>query len=286
MRFSGASRLGNLRFYCFQCCLLLGIVGTLTLQCANGKTLHFVAHPTPAITHANPEKGRLNRVVMRVFELTNTQVHTHVSRRAFAESGLISGEFDGKFDHLSIDTTDDKFLYSDGYLPFELYVVSKSHDVSELSSFEALADERVGILSYYAMNPIVRSHGEVKWSRTPTLKDLIRLLGDERVPYVLLDAVSIQELNGMLSNIGKPVLKVSPEPLISGHYQLSINRTMEHAHTIIEHFNEGIQSITTNNKMIALVGIPFSLGHISTNNGNITEYQLNPTVFKSTLKSW
>ena len=245
---------------------------------ADSPTLKFVSTPIPTLVSNSTDEARLQSIIARAFSHSDIEAEFTIARRAFVGSGLISGKYDGHFAMAGFDEQSDKFLYSAPIIQLNLFLVSKDTKATTISSFADLEDARVGILNRHAFNPLIRSYSGVKWSRNPTLADLFKQLGDKRTDFGLLDKLTIDELNLLLSAQHQELLTLSPVPLVRSSYVLSINRTTPNAAQLLEQFNKAITEMRASGEIDRI---------LDTVDGHSNRPSLlNPSQYQRTLNRW
>lgn len=278
------------QLWCLFC--YLGLLPTLSAE----PTLQFVATPAPTLVSEPSQPARINSLVTNLFAQMQIHLLLHVERRAFADSGLLSGKYQGNYAFIDLNEKDTSFLYSDSYLPLQLYLVSKNKDVSHFTVLSELDDVRVGILNIHATNPIIRSHSEVKWSRSPAVADLFKLLGDRRAEFALVDGLTLIEINQLLLDNNKEPLFYTTQPMLTAGYRIALSKNVPNAQSIILKLNSVIEKFEE--KQIYQEFLSLSLENVTSNDveqrtdimkfspKNNRNSLLNSAVFSRILKRW
>lgn len=205
------------------------------------------------------EPARLNQLISTAFERMGLALTLRVERQAFLGSDLIAGKINGEFAFSTLNDEKSGFLYSDSYLPIYLHAVAKTPDVKLMRLIPHLRRERVAVENQFANTPTLRVTKEVKWSRNPTTYDAFRQLADGRAAYLLTTRLLADEFNLLLRADNEEQVFLSPEPLWTAHFKLSLNKQSDNAAIVIKAFNKAIAGMQTDGTYNRILGIPWLL---------------------------
>lgn len=241
--------------------ILFGFIAFLLLANANANESRvnatLGAAPFETYVSNDGEPARLNAIVSEAFDSTDLDIQLHVMRDAFLGSALLTGKIDGEFAYVNLGEDNNQFILSDIYLPLYLYTVSKRDNVSHITLFPHLKDNRVAIENRFANTPELRILKEVKWSRNPSTFDAFRQLADERAPYLITSQLLAQEFNTLLADTKGARIYVSQKPLVVSGFRLAINKNVDNAKRIIEAFNAAINTMQNDGRFNKLLARPW-----------------------------
>ncbi|NVK55570.1 MAG: ABC transporter substrate-binding protein [Alteromonadaceae bacterium] len=246
--------------------LLTGRVGGLFLcgmwgaHSVAAAPLKLVANPLPTMVAEEPGdvSARLKYLVAEAFSALNVEVVLEVDRPAFSGSGLLTGRYDGEFAHFNLQDRRDNLLFSKTYLPSRLYLASREHTLDDVSQFSHILNNRVATTNMIANSTELRRVKAVSWVRNPSVFDMFKQLSEQRAAYVLEDGLILDEFNRLLTNSGEQPLFVSPAPLITTGYTLSIRKDYPNASQILTDFDAYISAIQNNGRFNKLMAIAWT----------------------------
>lgn len=241
-----------------------------SLSVAQGADLKLGASPLATYVDNEGEPARLNAVVSEAFRRMDVDVELNVLRRAFLGSALSSGQLDGEYAFISLDTRNSNHLYSDSYLPLNFYVISKRPNVTEIHLLPQLQDTRIAIENRFANTDEFRKISSVKWSRNPTTFDAFRQFADDRAPMLLTTGLLADEFNKLLIADNEELTYRSAAPLLQAGFHLSLSGNTENGQTLIKAFDEAIDAMQSDGTFNRLLQISWLTKDI--NNDGVADF--------------
>lgn len=226
-----------------------------SLSVAHSADLKLGASPLATYVDDEGEPARLNAIVSEAFRRMKVDAELDVMRRAFLGSALSTGQLDGEYAFISLDTRSSNYHYSASYLPLNFYVISKRPKVSEIRLLPQLQDTRIAVENRFANTDEFRKISSVKWSRNPTTFDAFRQFADDRAPMLMTTGLLADEFNKLLIADNEELTYRSAAPLLQAGFHLSISVNTERAQTLIDAFDKAIdtmQSDGTYNRLLQI----------------------------------
>ncbi len=239
---------------------LLGLIGSLSiLLCSTpavcSEPLNLVANPLPTLVAEDNEPARINTLITQALAAINLPATLHIDRPAFSGSGLLTGKYDGEYAFLSLNDKRDGFLYSDAYLPVNLYLASRKEALDDISHFSHIRNGRVATENRLANTPPLRLVKAVSWVRNPTVFDSFKQLSEQRAEYLLEDELLIAEFNRLLLEYRERPLYSSMKPIVQASLHLSIRANNPNAQKSINAFNGFIVNAQKNGTYNEVFGL-------------------------------
>ncbi|MDC8832387.1 substrate-binding periplasmic protein [Alteromonas gilva] len=248
-KFRQAGKLGSLLL-----CSLWGF------QCIAQSPLKLVANPLPTMVAEEPgaPSARLNQLITNAFAAINVDVLLETDRPAFSGSGLLTGRYDGEYAHFNLQDRRDNLLFSKTYLPSHLYLASREHTLDEVSQFSHIPNSRVATTNSIANSTELRRVKAVSWARNPTVLDMFKQLSEGRADYALEDGLILAEFNRLLADSAEQPLFLSPKPLITSGFTLSIRKDYPNAQQILNDFDAYIATIQKDGRFNKIMAITWT----------------------------
>lgn len=218
--------------------LLSFISGLLTSTAVySAEPLNLVANPLPTLVAEDNEPARINVLIAKALSSIDLPATLHIDRPAFSGSGLLTGKYDGEYAFLSLNDKRNGFLYSNAYLPANLYLTSRKTPLDDISHFSHIRNGRVAAENRLANTPPLRLVKAVSWVRNPTVFDSFKQLSEQRAEYLLEDELLLREFNRLLVEYRERPLYSSIKPIVQASLHLSIRADHPQAQKAINAFN-------------------------------------------------
>lgn len=231
------------------------------IQAQANESLTLVSNPLPTLI--GDESSRINQLVTTALLSNDIEVTLVVDRPAFSRSGLLTGKYDGEFAHLSLASTNEKWVYSAPYLPARFFVASKKHSLELVTQFSHLKRNRIATTNQIANTAIVRNIKSVSWARNPVPFDMFEQLAQRRADYVLADQLILDEFNRLLLSVDEKPLHLSVIPLLEAQFHLSLHKDTPNATAIIAAFNAQIAALQKSGEFNKIMGITWTTKDIN-----------------------
>lgn len=236
---------------------LLSFISALLTSTAvyGAEPLNLVANPLPTLVAEDNEPARINVLIAKALSSIDLPATLHIDRPAFSGSGLLTGKYDGEYAFLSLNDKRDGFLYSDAYLPVNLYLASRKEALDDISHFSHIRNGRVATENRLANTPPLRLVKAVSWVRNPTVFDSFKQLSEQRAEYLLEDELLIAEFNRLLLEYRERPLYSSMKPIVQASLHLSIRANKPNAQKSINAFNGFIVNAQKNGTYNEVFGL-------------------------------
>ena len=134
---------------------LLSFISALLTSTAvySAEPLNLVANPLPTLVAEDNEPARINVLIAKALSSIDLPATLHIDRPAFSGSGVLTGKYDGEYAFLSLNDKRNGFLYSDAYLPANLYLTSRKTPLDDISHFSHIRNGRVAAENRLANTP-------------------------------------------------------------------------------------------------------------------------------------
>ncbi|MBT0587746.1 hypothetical protein [Alteromonas oceanisediminis] len=243
----------------------LSLIASTGVAFAQDETLKLVTTEWETFTSDGSHSARLNEFVAEALGRAGYHANITIERPAFAGSGLNTGKYDGQIDFIDLDKTHPNFVYSSVYFPIHLHIIGKQASVESVRSFAQIRDSRVAVENRYAATPPLRLIKDVKWSRNPTTFESIANIAGNRSDYLLSDSLMLVEFNRLLKDRGEQPLHRSINPMFTTGLQLSLNRSITNATSIISAFNQTAAEMLVDGSINTLFGIQWIAADVDNN---------------------
>ena len=236
---------------------LLGFISVLfgSANAIGAEPLNLVANPLPTLVAEDNEPARINVLISQALKAIDLPATLHIDRPAFSGSGLLTGKYNGEYAFLSLNDKRSDFLYSDAYLPANLYLASRKNSLEDISHFSHIRNGRVAAENRLANTPPLRLIKAVSWVRNPTVFDSFKQLSEQRAEYLLEDELLLREFNRMLAENKELPLFSTAKPIVQASLHLSIRSDTSNAAAKISAFNTYIKLAQQNGTYNQVLGI-------------------------------
>lgn len=206
---------------------------------AFAKTLAVVS--TPSVLYVEGSStGVQIEAARRLFDTAGYNANVSIQRRAFADAGMLNGNYKISLDGYSLNNVDAPFTATEPYMTKFLHLVGRDGELTEYRYDDLQLLDRVGIENRFANTDQLRQAHIVSWSRVASVDDLFRQLSDGRVDAVILDHVIATEFNKLLEKQNKPRLFISKEPIFSVDVSMIVGPTLDDKQQFIDAMNRAI----------------------------------------------
>lgn len=203
------------------------------------KPLSVVSTPA-ALYVEGPNSGIQINLARRLFDANGYQANVSIQRRAFADAGMLSGDYKVSLDGYSLNDVDAPFSVTQPYMTKALHLVGRNSELNEFTYDDLQLLDRVGIENRFANTDQLRRTRIVRWSRVASVDDLFRQLADDRVDAVIIDRLIATEFNKLLKKKNKPTLFVSEKPIYLVDVRMVVGPTLDNKQQFIDAMNRAI----------------------------------------------
>ena len=244
---------------------------------ALAQAVTLVGTTYPTFVDPDGKASRYTSIVEEAFSRMEQPVAIETLRQAFLGSMLRSEKADGEVAFINLDAQDNSRIYSAPYATLNLVLASRNATVLNVDDFSYIADERVATENRFANTAQLRPVENIRWSRNPTTFDVFKQIGDERAEFLFADLLMVAEFNRLLSAAGRPILFISPAPLVETSVHISLRKSLPNAQSIMREFNQHIEDMRADGTLQRL---------LMTEPSNRTETLLDAGRYRQLMRNW
>jgi polar amino acid transport system substrate-binding protein len=173
---------------------------------------------------------------------SGVETSTTIVDAAQFTTSLLSDDFDGSAAAWKDAERERTLLFSEPYLENRLILVGRRGGDVSATTLADLGGKRVAIVGGYSYGDAIDLSG-LKFLRSSTEEDSLKLLLDGKVDYTLMDELVVQYIVSHYAEEARTRLQVGSKPLITRPLHLAVRRAVPDAESIIERFNAQLKGM-------------------------------------------
>lgn len=146
-------------------------------------------------------------------------------------------------------------IYSNPYLENKLILVGRSGTQVNQKSFKDLEGKSIGLVEDYAYDSDLLENPKIEKIFSTSDQKNLELLIDEKIDYLLVDALLVQYLLKNQMEDAKEKLAIGKNPITVKPLYFAIHKDLPHAEEIIEKFNNEIETMIADGTYHELLGL-------------------------------